>query len=214
MGRKLSITLGANEKEGNVIKYKEDIREFTKEVMESPDLSKSTNPKLQEIYPAAKQFADKAGVETSSDTFKKALIQSYILNEGYAREGVDWKANIGLLFIGAGREQIKIKREQTVGDSEHNNIEKTLTHRQIDSKEWGTSGVQIIKNSDGKWEHSIPTDVQFAGDPTKIPVMIPGQTPVDGKYTIVVDKVQILHFSDSGRGYVVTLSDSKNQPAG
>lgn len=54
MGRKLSITLGANEKEGNVDKYYEAIRAFTEKVMKTPDLSLSTDSEIRSMYLAAK----------------------------------------------------------------------------------------------------------------------------------------------------------------
>lgn len=98
MGRKASITLLANKSEGNVEKYYEDIRSYTKAVMEGKT---EDHPVLKDIYPAAAKLATAAGVDVKSDIFKKALIQSYILNEGFARQGTDWKVNIGLLFIGA-----------------------------------------------------------------------------------------------------------------
>lgn len=91
MGRRASITLFANEKEGNVEKYYEDIRSYTKAVMEG---KYDSHPVLKEIYPAAAMLAQKAGVDVKSDVFKKALVQSYILNEGFARQGTDWKVNI------------------------------------------------------------------------------------------------------------------------
>ncbi len=91
MGRRASITLGANEKEGNVEKYYEDIRSYTKAVMED---KYDSHPVLKDIYPSVAKLAASAGVDIKSDVFKKALIQSYILNEGFTRKGTDWKVNI------------------------------------------------------------------------------------------------------------------------
>ncbi|MBC7498302.1 hypothetical protein H7170_01535 [Candidatus Gracilibacteria bacterium] len=212
MGRKLSITLGANEKEGNVEKYYGDIRNFTKEVMETPDLSKSTNPQVKEMYMAAKAFATNAKINPTTEQYQKALIQSYILNEGYARQGVDWKANIGLLFVGAGREEIKANSRDNKGNSLDNDAEKAITNRKIESAELKQAGVTIEKNSEGKWVHSIPAVAAFAGDTENISITIPGKTETNGTYTIVTDTVQTLHFSDSGSGYVVSFSDATNQP--
>jgi hypothetical protein len=213
MWRKLSITLGANDKEGNVEKYYGTIRDFTKKVMDTPDLSKSEDAQIKSMYEAAKWFAEKAGVSPTDERFKKAIIQSYILNEGYAREGVDWKANIGLLFIGAGREQVKVSNSATIGDSAFNETEKTLTARSIDSRELISAGVKIEKNPEGKWVHTIPDTIQFTGDPENIPVIIEWKKAESGKYTIETSIVQSLRFSDAGNGYVVTLVPANSQPA-
>ncbi len=47
------------------------------------------------------------------ETIKKALIQSYILDKGYKAEGSNLQANIGLLFIGAGRDEVIVKAQKT-----------------------------------------------------------------------------------------------------
>jgi GH24 family phage-related lysozyme (muramidase) len=208
MGRRLSMTFGANEKEGNVTQYYEDIRNYTKAVMEG---KYDSHPVLKSIYPAAKQLADNTGIDQNSDQFKKALVQAYILDEGFARKGVDLKGNIGLLFIGMGREEL-LSRNSATKSSEYNNIEKEVTKQNISLEELRWAGVTIEKK-DGKWIHTIPASAQFRGDATPVAISISGKSAEGGKYTIATDKVQALHFSDSWAGYVVTMTDAADQPS-
>jgi hypothetical protein len=211
MGRRASITLFANEKEGNVEKYYEDIRSYTKAVMEG---KYDSHPVLKEIYPAAAKLAEKAGVDVKSDVFKKALIQSYILNEGFARQGTDWKVNIWLLFVWVGREAIT---SRTVGTTEggYGKIERQITKSEVPSELLSDAWVKIDRDpKTNKWIHTIPASIQLPGDQTPLKVVIAGVQPEsDGTYKIASDKVQTFHFSDTGNStYTLTFNDAATQP--
>lgn len=58
---------------------------------------------LDTYAPKVLELAKKSGIDTATpaglEKVKKALIQQYILSEGKAREGTDWKFQLGLLFI-------------------------------------------------------------------------------------------------------------------
>lgn len=54
--------------------------------MSTPDLASSDNPLIQKIYTDTKKFADAAGIKSTDEIYKKAIIQTYIMNEAYTRE--------------------------------------------------------------------------------------------------------------------------------
>lgn len=208
MWRRASITLGANDREWNVEQYHEDIRSYTKAVME---WKYDAHPVLKELYPSARQMADKAGVKTDSDQFKKALIQSYILNEGFARKWVDWKANIGLFFMGAGREEVKATVLSTT-ESEYGSLERAVIKSSISEEVLKKAWFSEIIKTDGDWTHTIPDTLQLAGDLSPLPVVIAGQTASNGKYTISHSNVQTFHLSLKNGKYELILTDAATQP--
>lgn len=80
--------------------------------------------------PKAVEIAKKSKIDINTpaglEAVKKALIQEYIISEGYKREGADWKFQLGLLFIGANRDSIDMKSAETA-ESTDNTIERDIT---------------------------------------------------------------------------------------
>lgn len=96
--------------------------------------------------PKVLDMAKKAGIDAQTpaglETIKKALIQQYILSEGKAREGTDWKFQLGLLFIGANRDTIDAKAVETK-KSNYNEIETMVTKRQTQKNTTVVSSVPV-----------------------------------------------------------------------
>lgn len=136
MGRKLSFTLG----EERVANYNKKVLEYAENIMKLDEKGLTTG------YPDSMKIAQSAGLDigtpSGKEAIQKALIQSYILGEGYKAEGSNWQANIGLFFIGAGRDQILIKR-QTTTESAANTIERSITKREVTTAEIVAAGVSI-----------------------------------------------------------------------
>ena len=101
--------------------------------------------------------------------------------------------NIGLFFIGAGRDQIIAKR-QTTQESLANEVERELTKRAVSPEELTTNNVSIEKKG-GKWIHTIPSKIQLAGDNTPIEVVIDTSKSESGIYSISREKNTTSSFS-------------------
>ena len=136
MGRKLSLTLG----EERVANYNKKVLEYAGNIMKLDDKGFTAG------YPDSVKIAQAAGIDITTvagkETIQRALIQSYILGEGYKAEGSNWQANIGLFFIGAGRDQILVKRQSTT-ESDANTIERAITKREVSTEEIVAAGVSI-----------------------------------------------------------------------
>lgn len=108
MGRRLSITFGQE----RVADYKKSITTYAGEVMK---LTPDTNPKdiqndeLKNAFTTVLRVAkaSKIDIGANFDKIQKALIQSYIVGEGFKNEGSNWSGSIGLLMLaGVHRDEI------------------------------------------------------------------------------------------------------------
>jgi hypothetical protein len=211
MWRKLAFTLGKDKM--NVAEFEDKILSYTQEIMALPADSK--NPDLSRTFAEAKRVAGTLGISMDTQEGKlaiqKALIQSYVQTVGIENAGVDGTAKIGLFFIGYNRDAINVNMQKT-GPSIYNDIEKKLTKRELTSGELKEAGIKIEKPADGKWNHTIPATLRFAGDIQVMKVDIVPPVWVDLKNS---DKVYDMHFSDpdsrSG-AYKVTFTERNPQP--
>ncbi len=204
MGRKLSFTLG----EERVADYKKSILTFADGVMKMDAGEFATK------YPELQKTAKWAGIDINTpegkEKIQKALIQSYIQWRGYVVEGSNWQMNIGLFFIGAGRDQILVSR-QTTKESPANEVERELTKRVVSPEELTANNVSI-ERKDGKWIHIVPTKIQLAGDDKPLDVIIDKTQSDKGLYSVSRENVGDIRFSYMDGKYVVSFSDRVPQP--
>lgn len=103
MGRKLSITWG----EEKVREYKENILGHAQKVMNLTPTTQSSEIKdveLRTAFDTAMRTTREAGIDCEKDSkafkkIQKALIQSYIVGEGFKTQGTSWSGSIGLLML-------------------------------------------------------------------------------------------------------------------
>ena len=100
MGRRLSLTFGRERVED----YKKNIVAYTGEVMKLTPETKPEDIKDEELKTAFSTAlrvtkAAKMDIASNFQTIQKALIQSYIIGEGFKNEGSNWSGSIGLLMF-------------------------------------------------------------------------------------------------------------------
>ena len=208
MGRKLALTFGKDKMSVDELEAK--VVEFAKEVLtldEKTDVNNIKNPELKKMYPVVLKIAKDAGVDMTNgkEKIQKALIQAYIQDLGSVNQGSDWTFKLGLLFIGANRDNIATTARRTE-KSAFTDIERGMTLRTLTSDELVKAGVSIT-NIGGKWKHTIPKTLQLKGDVAPVPVEVLGQVDLEQS-----DKVYDMHFSDIDGTYKVTLTERATQP--
>lgn len=118
--------------------------------------------------------------------------------------------NIGLFFVGAGRDQIALQRQAT-RESAANELEREITRRAVSSQELIDNNVSI-EQREGKWIHTIPAKIRFSGDNAPIDVVIDKTSSNNGVYSVTREKVGDIRFSYADGKYVVSFSDRVSQP--
>lgn len=217
MGRRLSIHFGEQKAEN----YKTKIFAHTREVMGlTPDTQSwdIKNLELKTAFDTAMRVAKSAWVDMKDpknfEKIQKALVQSYIIGEGFKAEGSSWSGSIGILMlVGVHRDEVSMNARKTEA-SDYNKAELDVTRKELDMKVLEKLGVEEEKEEDGRWVYKIPTHIQMPGDDKKIPITL-SHSPEDsievdmetGKYIFTSSTQRGIHFTDVWSGYVVTFTD-------
>lgn len=118
--------------------------------------------------------------------------------------------NIGLFFIGAGRDQVVVNRQMTK-ESLANEVERELTKRAVSPEELTANKVSIEQKGTN-WIHTIPAKIKLAGDEKSVDVIIDTAQSDNGLYSVSREKVGDMRFSYADGKYVVSFSDRVPQP--
>lgn len=187
----------------SVDEFRAELQRFAKEIMSG----NPTSSPAKEIYEASKKTATDLGMGNNIEAIQKAAIQTYVMQLGREKAGVDWTAAVGLFFIGANRDAINPVTLATRYGG-FNEIEASLNRHNLSSAELSNAGVKIERTVDKKYKHTIPDTVQFIGDESPVTVIKPKNINLES-----TDKVYDLHFSDKGDGkYVLTVTERNPQP--
>lgn len=135
------------------------------------------DPTLKSAFETALLTTTNAGIDLVAKPeeftkIQKALIQSYIIGEGFKNEGSNWSASIGIFMLaGIHYDTISTEALQT-RPSGYNNIERKATKKDMEQQIYKDAGVNI-EQKNGKWEYTIPKKIKLPGDDEAMDVIIP-----------------------------------------
>lgn len=177
MWRRLSMSFWKDKMD--VDEIESEITEFTKELLSlkldwtDTDIK---NAKLKSMYSEVINLSKKYKIDTNTPQWKKDLqkvmIQSYIMTLWEENKGSDWKATLGLLFIGLNRDNIDTNYVPTKLNAT-NDVESKLTEKSLNSSELQRVWIKIEKLSNWKYKHSIPEKwqtIKLDGDDRDFPI--------------------------------------------
>lgn len=214
MWKRLSLSFGQDKP--SVDEFKESIVNYSKEVMSlktDTNVESINNESLKKVYPEALKMAQNIWLDLNNPEqmkmLQKALIQSYIVEEGYKNQGKDWTFRLWLLFIGGNRDSVAVDTKAT-NNSEANAVERKHTQRKLNKKEIGASWIIIEKNATS-YNYTIPTEIQFSWDLKKYPVFVEKSDVIPQNWVYTFNKPQSVGFSFDGEKYVLSFTENKNQ---
>ncbi len=211
MGRRLSLTLGRE----RVADFNKKVAAYTEEVMGlNPDtkVEDIKNPQLATSFATALQFAKTSGIDagTHFDRIQKALVQSYILNEGIADQGSNYSGSIGLfMLLGGHKDTIAVNSKKTQS-SEFNDAERDVTRTKLNKNSLEKVGIKIKKNDKKEWTYTIPQEIKMEGDYKKFPVVSSLPVDADGNFIHTSTKLEEVVLSHNGDAYTIVFSSAKN----
>lgn len=214
MWKRLSLSFGQDKM--SVGEFKESIINYSKEVMSlKPDTTAESiqNESLKKVYPETLAMAQKIWLDLNNPEqmkmLQKALIQSYIVEEGYKNQGKDWTFRLWLLFIGVNRDLIAVDTKATK-NSDANAVERKHTQRKLNKNEIEASWMSIEKNATS-YNYTIPTEIQFSWDLKKYPVVVEQSDIIPQNWVYTFDTPQSVGFSFDGEKYVHSFTENKNE---